>query len=95
MSLPTHSTLVMSGLKDNEGPLRLLTEQENVPSNIEAFSTLLSVANLVHGQMDCPVLRYVVISASKSVLCCDRCLLRLSFPTQLKTVGDLRSYLCS
>ena len=88
-------------LKDDEGKLVLLVQQWEKPTESDCFSfRLSSEPTIYHGGPGEPHLfcgghiRFITISESKKVLHCERCGLRIAFPS-VETVGELAEYLAS
>ncbi len=85
-------------LKDGEGELRVLVQQWEKPIESETNSIRLdSEPTISHGSYPfCGgLMRLVKISGSKSILRCERCGLRISFPPAVETVGELAEHLSS
>lgn len=92
MGAPVHS-FGIGNLRDNEGTLIALVQEWDEPNEESVLSQPLGARTLTHG--NCSTLDFVRISDARNVLCCKHCLLRISLPSALKTLGDLKGFLAT
>lgn len=89
MGLSVHRFFVTE-LPDNEGVVSALLQTEEEPNEELVLSQPIDAYVFVHG--DCSPLRFVRVSNTKGVLCCNSCLLRIPLPPNLKTLHGLRDF---
>lgn len=92
MSAPTHY-FSLGELPDGEGQLRVLVQSWDTPVEAAVLSQSIETCPILHGE--CNILKIVTISNTKRVLCCERCMLRISLPLSVQTIDELRQYLVS
>ncbi|MEK7150825.1 MAG: hypothetical protein AAB783_01355 [Patescibacteria group bacterium] len=92
MGAPVYSFAV-GILPNNEGNIRVLVQEWNKPNEEVVLSQPIGAHTLTHG--NCSTLDFVRVSDAKDVLCCKHCLLRISLPSNLKTLSDLKSFFAS
>lgn len=89
---PSVHPFVIATLPDNEGELQMLVVGwENPPIEV-VFAQEIGSYALVHGDCSSSGLRLVHVSDKKRVICCSRCLLRISIPNEIKTYNDLMNF---
>ncbi len=89
MGAPVHS-IGIGTLPDNEGTLTALVQDWHEPKEEAVLATAIEAETLTHG--NCSKLDFVRISDAKNVLCCKHCMLRITIPSNLKTLGDLKGF---
>ncbi len=89
MGAPVHS-YGFAILPDGEGVLAALVETRH-PPKVEAV-LMQEIRGSIIKHDSCSTLEFVCVSETKSVLCCKGCLLRISLPSKVKTLDDLRSF---
>ena len=95
MSADTWEALFIP-LKNDEGELVVLIQQWKEPNKTETkLIKLDSEPTITHGRYPfcMGLMRFVNVSETKKVLRCERCGLRISFPSSVETLGELKEHL--